>query len=60
MGSFERGLNNYNPTSKLIQDHFVKKKKKSVSRERTKPVNDSLLLPTEHAHPYLFPSGQII
>ena len=61
MRSFERALNNYNPTSKLIQDHFVKKPKKSLSREKKpKPVNDSHLLPQEHQQPYLFPSGQII
>ena len=34
MRAFERSLNNYNPTSKLIQDHFIKKKKKSTSRKR--------------------------
>lgn len=50
MRSFERALNNYNPTSKLIQDHFVKKKR-STSREKasklSKKNDNSLLLPSE-------------
>jgi hypothetical protein len=58
MRAFERSLNNYNPTSKLIQDHFIKPKKKSTSGKRiSKDESGFDEIYEQKQHPYLFPAG---